>query len=112
MSATPSTERRWGTRIEVDQPVRLDLARGRSIPGRMRDASVSGALIECTEELPVFTPVRVEIPAQADSGAAPIQMSARVVRAEHPCIGVEWRDIAPDAYTHWLQANGLVAQAL
>jgi hypothetical protein len=94
--STPSLqERRWGNRIAIDLPVRLGFARGGSAPGRMRDASISGALIECAVELPTFTQLRVEILADAVSLPEPILLAARVVRAEHPCIGVEWRDVPP-----------------
>jgi PilZ domain len=103
-------ERRWGPRIQVDFPVRLELARGRSAPGRMRNASVSGALIECAVEMPTFTQIRVEILVDAgDTGGAAelLWLPARVVRAEHPRFGVEWRDLAPEAYTYLLRINGL-----
>ncbi len=107
ISALGRDERRWGQRIAVDFPVRLELARGRSAPGRMRNASISGALIECSVELPTFAQVRVEILVAADGLSEPILLPARVVRAEHPRLGVEWRDLAPVAYANLLQANGL-----
>ena len=100
-------ERRWGKRVEVDFPVRLELGRGRSAPARMRNASISGALIECSVEMPTFTQVRVEILVDAVGSTEPIQLPARVVRAEHPRFGVEWRDLAPQAYAYLLQINGL-----
>jgi len=107
MQATNRSDRRWGPRVEVDFPVRLELSRGRSAPGRMRNASVSGALIECSIELPTFTQIRVEILVAADGLKEPILIPARVVRAEHPRLGVEWRDLTPQAYANLLQANGL-----
>jgi PilZ domain-containing protein len=96
-------DRRWGIRIEVDLPVRLELSRGRQVSGRMRNASVSGALIECPLELPVFTPLRVEILATPNRVPAPITLAARVVRAEHPHFGVEWRDFEPKSLLPLLQ---------
>jgi len=105
------SERRWGLRISVDFPVRLELSRGRSAPGRMRNASISGALIECALELPAFTQLRVEILMAGDGLSEPIQLPGRVVRAEHPRLGVEWRDLAPEAYAILLQANGLAIEA-
>ena len=103
MSTPSKQERRWGVRIALDLPVRLGYGRGGSAPGRMRDASISGALIECSVELPTFTQLRVEILAHATSLPEPIQLAARVVRAEHPCIGVEWRDVPPPALEMLLQ---------
>lgn len=101
------SERRWGQRVEVDFPVRLELARGRSAPARMRNASMSGALIECSVELPTFSQIRVEILVEAAGASEPIRLPARVVRAEHPRFGIEWRDLAPQAYAYLLQINGL-----
>jgi PilZ domain-containing protein len=101
------SERRWGPRIQVDLPVRLDLAQGRSEIGRMRNVSLSGALIECSAELPTFTTLRVEILAGADMKPDKIQLGARVVRAEHPCLGIEWRDFEPQALSDLLVASSL-----
>jgi hypothetical protein len=99
------SERRWGARVEVDLPVRLELSRGRNVAGRMRNASVSGALIECPLELPVFTPLRVEILATPNRVPEPILLAARVVRAEHPHFGVEWRDFEPKSLIPLLQPD-------
>ena len=97
------SDRRWGARVEVDLPVRLELSRGRNVAGRMRNASVSGALIECPLELPVFTPLRVEILVATNRVPEPIMLAARVVRAEHPRFGVEWRDFEPKSLISLLQ---------
>lgn len=95
-------ERRWGPRIEVDLPVRLAVSQGRVVDARMRNASISGALIECSEELPMFTPLRIEIPARGTQIPKAFQVTARVVRAEHPWIGVEWREFEPQAIERML----------
>ena len=100
------SERRWGMRIDLDLPVRLELMDGSNTPGRLRNASVSGALIECALELPTFTSFRVLIPALAGD-PHPILIHARVVRAEHPRLGVEWRDTAPQPLVNLLhEARG------
>jgi hypothetical protein len=75
----------------------------------MRNASMSGALIECVLELPAFTQVRVEILAGEVAVPESIRLPARVVRAEHPRFGVEWRDLVPQAYANLLQAKGLTS---
>ena len=105
VSTSPIEERRWGVRVAIDLPVRLNFGRGGSAPGRMRDASISGALIECARELPTFTQLPVEILAGAVSLPEPILLAARVVRAVHPCFGVEWRDVPPPALETLLQAS-------
>src|SRR5690349_1356760 len=97
VNAQTRNERRWGPRVEVDLPVRLKLPQGRSENGRMRNLSLSGALIECVVELPMFTPLRIQIPAIEFSASEPIELTARVVRAEHPQIGIEWRDFEPQS---------------
>src|SRR6185436_2291998 len=66
-STQARTERRWGPRIQVDLPVRLSLDAGRVETGRMRNLSISGALIECAAELPTFTPLRVEVLAGSET---------------------------------------------
>jgi hypothetical protein len=100
-------ERRWGPRIQVDLPVRLTLAQGRSESGRMRNLSMSGALIECAAELPTFTTLRVEILAGAEVLPGKIELGARVVRAEHPCLGIEWREFQPQALADLLKVSSL-----
>ena len=95
-------ERRWGVRLEVDLPVRIEAVEGRATSARMRNASVSGALIECAAEFPVFTPLRVEIQ-PFDRSREPVQLTARVVRAEHPWLGVEWREFEPQPIAELLE---------
>ncbi len=108
MSSTQArTERRWGPRIQVDLPVRLSLSAGRVETGRMRNLSISGALIECAAELPPFTPLRVEVLATSDVIHERIELGARVVRAEHPCLGVEWREFEPQALVDLIKASSL-----
>lgn len=108
MSSTQArTERRWGPRIQVDLPVRLSLSAGRVETGRMRNLSISGALIECAAELPTFTPLRVEVLATSEVIHERIELGARVVRAEHPCLGVEWREFEPQALVDLIKASSL-----
>jgi len=91
----------------VDLPVRLEIAQGRTETGRMRNVSLSGALIECSAELPAFTTLRVEILAGAEMKPGKIELGARVIRAEHPCLGIEWRDFEPQALADLLKASSL-----
>jgi len=100
--ARKRAERRWGVRLEVDLAVKLEVAQGRTAAARMRNASVSGALIECATEFPVFTPLRVEIQ-PIDRTREPLHLTARVVRAEHPWLGVEWREFEPQPIAELLE---------
>ena len=107
VNAQTRNEKRWGPRIQVDLPVRLNLSQGRSETGRLRNISMSGALIECAAELPTFTTMRVEILAGAEMAPGPIELGARVVRAEHPCLGIEWREFEPQSLADLLKASTL-----
>lgn len=96
-------ERRRSLRMDVDLPVRLAMADDRRTVGRLRNASISGALIECSIELPTYAWLRVEILADGHHVTEPIYLSARVIRAERPCLGVEWRERAPVALVELLK---------
>jgi hypothetical protein len=85
----------------------MQLTQGRTETGRMRNVSMSGAMIECSAELPTFTTMRIEILAGAEVIPARIELGARVVRAEHPCLGVEWREFQPQALADLLKASTL-----
>ena len=94
MHAIASTERisdpmehRWGQRITVEVPVILAVGgrtRGR---GLLRNASISGALIETALELPVFSNLVVSVPNVGD-------LAASIVRRAPGRFAVEWRDMA------------------
>ena len=107
VTAQSRSERRWGPRIQVDLPVRMQLSQGRSETGRLRNISMSGAMIECSAELPTFTTMRVEILAGAEVIPGKIELGARVVRAEHPCLGIEWREFQPQALADLIKASSL-----
>lgn len=86
-------EHRWGHRIQLEVPVTLSVdghALGRGV---LRNASISGALIETSLELPVFAHLLVT-PAAIGNSTAAAPMHACVVRSE-PCrLAVEWHDMA------------------
>jgi hypothetical protein len=87
-------EHRWGQRVTLEVPVRLyfdDAALGR---GLLRNVSISGALIETSLEIPVFSNLVVAL---AEIGAAKLQiheLAATVVRRLPAGLAVEWRDMA------------------
>ena len=87
--------------------MRLSLDAGRVETGRMRNLSISGALIECAAELPTFTPLRVEVLAGSEAIHDRIELGARVVRAEHPCLGIEWREFEPQALVDLIKASSM-----
>lgn len=80
-------EHRWGQRVALEVPVRLEVG-GRSLGrGVLRNASISGALIETALELPVFSNLVVSIPAVGD-------LPASIVRCAPASFAIEWRDMA------------------
>jgi hypothetical protein len=87
-------EHRWGQRVTLEVPVRLyldDAALGR---GLMRNVSISGALIETSLEIPVFTNIVVALASIEKSGPRIHELAASVVRSLPTGLGVEWRDMA------------------
>jgi len=36
-----------------------------------------------------------------------IELGARVVRAEHPCLGIEWREFEPQALVDLIRASSM-----
>ena len=74
--------------------MRLDLG-GRSIGhGLLRNASISGALIETSLELPVFTNLVVVLPKTSGVARHQAELAACVVRRGVAALAVEWRDMA------------------
>jgi len=87
-------EHRWGERIELDCPARLELRDGSGVEGRLRNASISGALIETGERLPWYAIVNVIVAAGTGPRRRTIELPASVVRMAPEGIAVEWRDMA------------------
>ena len=79
-------EHRWGERIALDCPACLDLPDGTRAAGRIRNASISGALID--------TEVRLPVNATLDILFGDLELPACVVRTTRDGLAVEWRDMA------------------
>jgi len=99
-------EHRWGQRVTVEVPVRLEVG-GRPLGrGILRNASISGALIESALELPVFSNLVVSIPAVGD-------LPASIVRCTAGRLAIEWRDMGcPSIVTLLERVTGQRATAL
>jgi hypothetical protein len=85
-------EHRWGQRITINVPVRIESVDGETANGRLLDASISGALLETDLHAPVCTPLTVWVPASEGSRAQ--VLDACVTRTEPGRLGIEWRDMA------------------
>jgi hypothetical protein len=91
---TDPMEHRWGQRLTLELPVRLEVG-GRALgQGVLRNLSVSGALIETSLELPVFTNLVVTLPASHEIAGQSAGLAASLVRAAPGGFAVEWRDMA------------------
>ena len=106
-------EHRWGQRIELEVPVRLELKHRKLGSGLLRNASISGAFIETSAELPLFTNLVVALPAVNRTGEHSAELGACVVRVTPYGFAVEWRDMACPAVEAMLEkASGRPAEVL
>ncbi len=85
---------RWGRRICLEVPVRLELGGRPMGHGLLRNVSISGALIETALELPVFTNLVVVLPTSREAATSSASLAACVVRRQVATFAVEWRDMA------------------
>lgn len=87
-------EHRWGQRITFEVPVILAVG-GRALGrGVLRNASISGALIETSLELPVFSNLVVSLLPNVNGSSPACNLEASVVRCAPGRFAVEWRDMA------------------
>jgi hypothetical protein len=89
-------EHRWGQRVRVDIPVRLEVPPASVVVGRILDLSVSGAWISGELEQHLSAEIAVVFEPQPGSGSADLyRIPAFVARARLEGIGIEWRELAP-----------------
>ena len=67
---------------------------GTSVEGWIRNASISGALIDTGARMATYTSLSVVLMSGQGSRRRMIELPACVVRIARGCIGVEWRDMA------------------
>lgn len=89
----PTTEIRWGERMAVDLPVRVTPRGEKPVAGRMRNISISGALIETDSRLALRSAVNIAVTLPVEGGVNR-ELEAVVVRMADGAIGIEWRDMA------------------
>jgi hypothetical protein len=97
--------RRWGQRIELDIPVRVAAHASPTIHGRLKNLSLSGALIEADHELRLLTYIEVSI-TLPDTGRR-ARVMARVAREVGGAIGLEWCEFAPVAIKDLLRSHSI-----
>lgn len=87
------TSLRFGQRIPLNVTVRLSVAGQPLGRGTIRNASISGALIETPLDLPPHTNLTVTLTIQDGNAPSTRELSACLVRIDPAGFGVEWRDI-------------------
>jgi hypothetical protein len=80
--------------LSLAVPVRLNIDAGTAGRGTIRNASISGALIETSLELPLHNNLVVELSVPDGKTTAIHSLGACVVRLDSSGIGIEWRDMA------------------
>jgi hypothetical protein len=82
-------EHRWGQRKRCRASVRVSAGAGVSGDARMRDVSTSGAFLETTLPLPLFSQLAIAVLGD-DGSAHSYEFTAAVVRTEPGGVGIEW----------------------
>ena len=84
---------RFGQRVTLEVPVRLGVAARQLGRGTIRNASISGALIETSLELPLHSNLIVTLTLPDGDAAVTRELRACVRRIDPAGIGVEWQDM-------------------
>ena len=99
-------EHRWGERVELGCPAQLLLPDGSHVNGHIRDASISGALIDADERLPVYATLSVRLVTGEGLRRRVVELPACVVRVTREGVAVEWRDMAVPTLIDLLREAG------
>lgn len=96
-------EHRWGARIRVSVPVRVASPTETAIDGRMRNLSLSGALVTTNLAAPLNSRIAVTLtlPPASQSDAV---IEAHVIRRDNGDVGLEWCQFAPAAVKDLLRS--------
>lgn len=90
-------EHRWGQRVPLEMPIRVEVGGRPMGRGILRNASISGAFIETALELPVFSSLAIVLPPMYPQAAMGLKLPACIVRKVLAGFAVEWRNMAcPD----------------
>jgi hypothetical protein len=85
---------RWCQRLAVDIPVLVAACALPAVHGHLKNLSLSGALVETDNELPLhaYIAISVKLP---ETGESATTVMARVRRYLKGAVGVEWCEFAP-----------------
>jgi PilZ domain len=105
MTQSPNgMEHRWGRRILVDLAVMVSADPAEQILGRMRNVSLSGALLRIDADLRLHALIEVcvELPPPSWDTA---RLLAHVARQCEEHVGIEWGEFAPTAVKDLLRSS-------
>jgi hypothetical protein len=88
-------EHRWGERMALELPVRLDARPGMLALGQTRDVSLSGAYVKTIARFPPLSGLYVELEGACRGDAELCRIPAYIVRVDEDGVAVEWREYAP-----------------
>jgi hypothetical protein len=95
-------EHRWGERFRIDLPVQVKVRALSGIDGRLKNLSLSGALIEAEFVLRLHSLIEITLPLPTPSRRQGI-LQAHVIRRFNADVGIEWCDFAPGAVKELLR---------
>jgi hypothetical protein len=99
-------ESRWGERVKVNIPVHVSNDASAGIGGRIRNVSLSGALVNADVDWGLHTLVEMSIQVQATPPRVEA-VKAYVSRKVDDGVGVEWCEFAPRAVKDLLRQQAI-----
>jgi hypothetical protein len=88
-------EHRWGDRVRVNIPVRVEANELTAANGCMQDLSLSGAFVKSESDLRLNTLIEVSIAMPPPSTRTAV-IKALVSRKFDDGVGIEWYEFAPN----------------
>ena len=88
-------EHRWGDRVRVNIPVRVEAGRVTGAIARIQNLSLSGALVTSDSDLRLNTLIEISIALPPPSTRIAV-IKALVARKLNEDVGIEWYDFAPN----------------
>jgi hypothetical protein len=96
-------EHRWGERFRVNVTVNVAATTLAKVSGRLRNISLSGALIRADVNLPLNSLIEVSfMPPPTRIG---VVLNAHITRKLEEDVGIEWCEFAPNAVKDLLRST-------
>jgi PilZ domain len=98
-------DHRWGERFRVDIPVQVTIQAISGIDGRLKNLSLSGALLKASFDLRVHS--LIEVSCVTPHSPRAYVVKAYVTRKRHQDVGIEWCEFAHPVVKDLLRAPAL-----